>query len=414
MMKLAVVLLMGLTGVVRPQCVSNNDTLPLPPKPDLAHITPFAIDLFKELNPAGTTGNFFFSPYSVWNALLLAYFGSAARTRQQLEQVLRLNDKADTLATYRALNRLYRERGANTSDYVIDLANRVYVDQQFPLRPCVRDVLQEVETIDFGKAEEAAARINQLVNQTTRGKIPELVTPSVVSGVPMVLVNAAYFKGLWSNQFNVSKTVPEKFFFSPDKHTFVPMMKLLSSFKVGESKELGASVLEMPYKGEAASMFVLLPHTPDSTTGVDNTTTTPLDAMLGRLTSDTLRAAFAGLEKHEVDLQMPKFKLDQEITDELINALQRQGIKDLFTSAANLTTYDPSGQLRVSRGIHKAVVEVNEEGSEAAAATGIIVTFSLPPKPKKFTLNRPFVFLIHDNHTNNILFIGIYRKPQTD
>nr|CAA57964.1 putative serine proteinase inhibitor [Pacifastacus leniusculus]prf//2202195A serpin [Pacifastacus leniusculus] len=429
-MKLAVVLLVGLAGVVPPQCISHNDTLALPSSPDLAHITPFGVDLFKELNPTGTTSNFFFSPYSIWNSLVLAYFGSSGGTRQQLQKVLRLGDPAHTLATYRALSHLYAERQANTSDYVIDLANRVYVDEKFPLRECVKGVLfQEVQAIDFGQAEEAAARINQLVNETTRGKIPELVTARDVSGVPMVLVNAAYFKGLWSNAFEASETVPEKFFSSPDQHTFVPMMKLISAFKIGESEELGATVLEMPYKGKAASMFVLLPYTTVTTTRVDDTTanntttacnattgkaTTPLDAMLLRLTSDTLRTGLASREKQEVELQLPKFKLEQTIINELVDALQRQGIKDLFTSNADLTIYDPSGRLRVSKGIHKAVVEVNEEGSEAAAGTGLIVTFSLPPKPKKFVCNHPFVFLIQDNHTNNILFLGVYRKPQID
>ncbi|XP_069180259.1 serine protease inhibitor 88Ea-like [Procambarus clarkii] len=145
-------LVVTLVSVVRPQCISNNDKLVVTSQPDLAHITPFSLDLFKQLYPPTATGNFFFSPYSVWTALVLAYFGSAGKTRQQLQDTLRLRDPSTTLATYRALDRLYAERQANTTEYVIDLANKIYVDADFALRECVREVLlTEVQTTNFKK-----------------------------------------------------------------------------------------------------------------------------------------------------------------------------------------------------------------------------------------------------------------------
>nr|XP_053637931.1 leukocyte elastase inhibitor A-like [Cherax quadricarinatus]UGZ35787.2 putative serine proteinase inhibitor [Cherax quadricarinatus] len=450
----AMVVVVVMVCVVSPQCISHNDTLPPPSTPDLTHIAPFGVELFKLLYPAGATGNLFFSPYSIWNALVLAYLGSAGTTRKQLEAALRLNDPAGTLAEYRALDHLYEERQATTSDYVIDLANRVYIDQSFPLRQCVRKVLsKEVETLDFQQPGEAAASINQLVNQTTRGKIPELVSAGDVAGVPMVLVNAAYFKGLWLNSFEPSNTVLEKFYSSPDQEYSVPMMKFSGVFKAGDSVELEASVLEMPYKGEVVSMFVLLPHNTVSedaankgtktgndaarisggsavgggptigggtysnsgaTYNSDSATLTPLNAMIRRLSANTLLAAISNLRKQEVDLQFPKFKLEETLVDELPEALQREGIVDLFTPAANLSTFDPSGQLFVKKGIHKAVVEVNEEGSEAAAATALLVAFSFAPRPRQFKCNQPFVFFIYDKQTNNILFLGVYSKPRTN
>ncbi|XP_069159253.1 leukocyte elastase inhibitor [Procambarus clarkii] len=416
----AAVLVVTLVSVVRPQCISNNDKLVVTSPPDLAHITPFSLDLFKQLYPSTATGNFFFSPYSVWTALVLAYFGSAGRTRQQLQDTLRLRDPSTTLATYRALDRLYAERQANTTEYVIDLANKIYVDADFALRECVREVLPtEVQTTNFKKGDEAAATINNFVNKATRGKIPELVDGGVVQDKVMVLVNAAYFKGLWLAAFNTSATTKEKFFPTPGRHTLVDMMKQVDYFKIGDSSELGATVLEMPYKGKAASMLVLLPHnTPGGAPRKTSTplaapgnSATPLDAMLRRLSHDTLRHALANLRRQEVILKFPRFRLEQVITKDLIKALNTLGIQDLFTDAADLSNYHPTGNLLVTDSIHKAVIEVNEEGSEAAAATALVVSLTSLIPPRVFSCDRPFVFLIQDNDTSNILFLGVYRQP---
>ncbi|XP_069179991.1 leukocyte elastase inhibitor-like [Procambarus clarkii] len=402
----AAVLVVTLVSVVRPQCISNNDKLVVTSPPDLAHITPFSLDLFKQLYPPTATGNLFFSPYSVWTALVLAYFGSAGRTRQQLQDTLRLRDPSTTLATYRALDRLNAERQSNTSDYVIDLANKVYVKSGFPLRDCIRDVLKkEVENIDFSQAAKAAATINQFVNKTTRGKIPTVVTESDVATTLMALVNTVSFKGFWLSQFNLTQTTKQKFFTTPNQHSIVDMMTQLRKFRFGVSSELGATVLEMPYKGKAASMLVLLPdNTPG---GASGNSATPLDAMLRRLSHDNLRHALTNLEEETVRLYFPRFKLEQTITEELKAALEALGIEDLFSSRSDLTNYVRSTSLSVNTVIHKAVVEVNEEGSEAAAATLIIFKSG----PRVFRCDRPFVFFIRDNHTNTILFMGVYRKP---
>nr|XP_045585853.1 leukocyte elastase inhibitor-like [Procambarus clarkii] len=414
----AAVLVVTLVSVVRPQCISNNDKLVVTSPPDLAHITPFSLDLFKQLYPPTATGNFFFSPYSVWTALVLAYFGSAGRTRQQLQDTLRLRDPSTTLATYRALDRLTAERQSNTSDYVIDLANKVYVKNNIPLRDCIRDVLKkEVENIDFSQAAKAAATINQFVNKTTRGKIPTVVTERDLARTRMALVNAVYFKGFWLSQFNLTQTTKQKFFTTPSQHSLVDMMTQLQKFRFGVSSELGATVLEMPYKGKAASMLVLLPdNTPGGAPGRTSTplaapgnSATPLDAMLRRLSHDTLRHALTNLREEKVHLHFPRFKLEQTITEELKAALEALGIEDLFSNRSDLTNYVRGTNLSVDAVIHKAVVEVNEEGSEAAAAT--VLLLGRGPGPRVFRCDRPFVFFIRDNHTNTILFMGVYKKP---
>ncbi|KAK8739425.1 hypothetical protein OTU49_003631, partial [Cherax quadricarinatus] len=224
-LSLSAVFFMVLASVVSPQCISNNDRLSLPLTPDLEHITPFSLDLLKELYPPTATGNFFFSPYSIWNALVLAYFGSAGQTRQQLQDVLRLSDPSNTLATYKALDRLYEKRHANTSEYVIDIANKVYVNKNFNLRVCIRKVLsKEVQNVDFTKGNEAAGTINKFVSQKTRGKIPTVVSGRDVQSASMVLINAAYFKGLWKTAFKPKDTLKKEFYPVPDKTISVDMM----------------------------------------------------------------------------------------------------------------------------------------------------------------------------------------------
>nr|XP_053651165.1 leukocyte elastase inhibitor-like [Cherax quadricarinatus] len=414
---LSAVFLVALVSVASPQCISNNDKLSLPLTPDLEHIIPFSLDLLKEFNPPTTKGNFFFSPYSIWNALVLAYFGSAGQTRQQLQDVLRLSDPSNTLATYKALERLYEERQANTSEYVIDLANKIYVDDNLAIRDCIQEVLpKEVQKVDFRKANEAAATINNFVKETTRGKIPTLVSGGDVERAVMVLVNAAYFKGLWKSAFKPTDTLKKNFYPTPDKAILVDMMNQKDSFKIGDSNDLQARVLEMPYKGDAASMFVLLPFkNAKGITTSASTSATPLDTMLQRLNKDTFNAIVTNLRYEEVILNFPKFKLEHKITGELTETLQRLGIKDLFTSAANLSNYDPAGRLFVSKGIHKAVVEVTEEGTEAAAATALVAVQSSfvgqTKPPRLFTCDQPFLFVITDNVIKNILFMGIFRDP---
>nr|XP_053631770.1 leukocyte elastase inhibitor-like [Cherax quadricarinatus] len=410
-MSSSVVVLVALVSLASPQCISDNDKLSLPLTPDLEHITPFSLDLLKKFNPPTAKGNFFFSPYSIWNALVLAYFGSAGQTRQQLQNVLRLSGPSNTLATYKALERLYEERQLNTSEYVIDLANKIYVSKRLALRDCIRDVLpKEVENVDFTQAIQAAATINKFVNEKTRGKISNLVTPEDVKKVQMVLVNAAYFKGLWQKAFKPTNTLKEAFYPTPDKNIPVDMMRQTDKFKIGDSEELRATVLEMPYKGDAASMFVLLPFK-----AAKGSVETPLDTMLQRLNVDTFNAVVNKLRINEVIVRIPKFKLEHIITDELTEALEHLGIKDLFSNDADLSNYDPEGKLKVSKAIHKAIVEVSEEGTEAAAATAFIgvsiVSIQEPPRPRVFICDRPFVFVIVDNVTNNILFMGIFRQP---
>ncbi|XP_068212341.1 serine protease inhibitor 88Ea-like [Palaemon carinicauda] len=404
---LATIALLCAASSVRPQCFSEDDDLSIVPSNNLSSITDFGLDLFRTVFPYNSTNNFFFSPYSIWNALTLAYFGSGGNTQAELERVLRVDDKVQTLKNWRSLEFLYQMRQVNNSNYTFNLANKAYFDNNLSLRSCVKDILhKELELVDFSNPIQAAATINDFVSQTTKGRIPTLVGADDVVNAQMVLANAAFFKGTWLYQFKNSATQPGLFYSSPQDYSFVDMMRQKGNFNHGVSEELGAHILELPYTGEAVSMFILLPPFISGDNGFNR--------MVERLNGTTLQNAIEEMWRVQVEVILPKFKLEQAIGDELVQALSEMGVKDLFDAAkANLTTFDPVASLSVGKSIHKAFVEVSEEGTEAAAATALIsLRIARPAAPEKFECNHPFLFIIYDNFTKNVLFMGAYKNPK--
>lgn len=401
------VAVLSVAAFVRPQCFSEKDDLSIPASNDLSGITDFGLDLFKTIFPYNSTSNFFFSPYSIWNALILAYFGSGGNTQAELEHVLRVSDKVQTLKNWRTLEFLYQMRQANNSDYTFNLANRAYFDNSLSLRSCVGDILHnELQMLDFSLPTEAANTINNFVSETTKGRIQNLVGADDVTNAQMVLANAAFFKGTWLYQFKPSATQPGLFYSTPQDYTFVDMMRQKGNFRHGVSEELGAHILELPYTGEAVSMYVLLPPFISGQNG--------FNAMVERLNATTLQNAIDNTWRLQVEVVLPKFKLEQMVGDELMQALSVMGINDLFDQGnSNLTAFDPINPLSVGKSIHKAFVEVSEEGTEAAAATALIsLRIARPAGPEKFECNHPFLFVIYDNLTKNILFMGAYKNPK--
>ncbi|XP_069990385.1 leukocyte elastase inhibitor-like [Penaeus vannamei] len=380
------------------QCLSSSDTSPPPRLPILRRTTFFSLGLLRKALPP--SGNFLISPFSVWSALVLAYFGSRGKTKAELEQVLRLTNREDTLALFRALERRYDSQEAN-QNYTINSANRIYFDQSIPVRECVGKVLDDkVKLIDFNRPDAAAADINAFINAETRGKIPKLIEPSFVKDAKMVLTNAVYFKGFWKYPFNPQRTHKDNFFINPKAALQVDMMSQTGNFKYVDSEKLHAQVLEMPYKGDAVSMVVLLPRSGRAK---------EVDRLVRRLRPRRLVSVLKAMPSVPVRVKFPKIIVESALEDELISTLKNMGIRDLFSSAADLTDFTHVRGLMVTRAIHKALMEVDEEGAEAAAATVLVITKSSMTPKTTFTCNRPFVFYIKDNEANNILFMGVYR-----
>jgi len=343
----------------------------------------------------------------VWNALILAYLGSQGTTETQLARALYVPDKVSTLNNWRKLEFLYEMRGLNNSDYTFNLANRAYFDNSVQLKSCMESILfNEIEKLDFTDTIGSAETINGFVKNVTKDRIKELVSADDLQNAKMVLTNAAFFKGTWFSQFKPSATGKKLFYMTREEYTFVDMMVQKGNFRHGVSEEIGAHILELPYTGDAMSMFILLPPFISGAQG--------FNAMVQSLNSSTLRDAMDNMWRVQVQVELPKFKMEQMIGDRLMNGLSNMGISDLFdANLANLSGFSSDGGLAVGGSIHKAFVEVNEEGTEAAAATAFIsFRSSRPDSPATFACNHPFIFFIHDNLTKNILFIGAYKNPK--
>jgi len=255
-----------------------------------------------------------------------------------------------------------------------------------------------------GDSNAAAAVINKWVAEKTNDKIKEIVSEGDIDSLTrLILVNAIYFKGDWLTKFDINGTRDDDFHISANESVKVKMMNMKSKFFYGVSSELNAQAIELPYAGESLSMVILLP---------DRATT--LSQLEEKLTSDDL--AFVkekfSMSLQEVSLFLPRFSLDEQLG--LDKVLKDMGMRDLFSGgAADLSGIDGSKELYVSRVLHHAVVEVNEEGTEAAAATAVVFMLRSLGGPKEniFRANRPFLFFIQDKATKSILFLGRLVKP---
>ncbi|XP_042856002.1 leukocyte elastase inhibitor-like [Penaeus japonicus] len=406
------------------QCFTKEDRVTiLGANQELHEVVDFGLELYKELEFGPATSflaygrNLFFSPYSIWSALILAYFGSGGNTEAELQTALGVTHKIDTLTKLRALELTYDLRRYTGSNYTFNLANRIYVDNDSSVRDCIKNILfKECREVSFKNTVKAAKDINDFVAETTQGRIPRLLQESDLRDAKMVLVNAAFFKGTWSSRFLSEDTFLAPFrtgpFLSFEEGTGTPlqdgvmvsMMNQTGVFKHGESRDLRAQLLELPYQGGAMSMFLLLPEE-EGPTGFAKTAES--------LSSAALAKAMNSTKATVVNVQLPRFNMSVELMDELEPTLQNLGLRDMFDGDhANFTAFTSLPGLSVTKSVHKAFILVNEEGAEAAAATSLGINIRTRPKtPVKFVCDRPFIFFIYDNDTKNILFFGVLRNP---
>lgn len=380
----------------------------------------FAFRLYAQL-AADAENNLFFSPSSMSLALAMTFAGANGETAREMAEVLGFSLPAERL------HEAFRQLQAQTKTGGIDLrvANRLWGDSGYPFRD---DFLQTTEScyqaglerVDFRHATEASRQqINAWVEEQTSGKIAELIPSGVLDfRTRLVLTNAIYFLGSWENQFNAGATAEGPFYTAGREYRIVPMMRIKESFQYGEFNDL--QVLELPYSskmismdadepaggdraqnevlsaGSDFSMCILLPRQSD---GIDE-----LDRQLAASGPSKWKA----LRDVEVEVTLPKFRLETSARmDDILMAL---GMKLAFSEIAadfSKMTDDPIG-LFVSAVLHKAHVDVNEKGTEAAAASAVEMKLRGLPQDhsKMFHANHPFVFLIRDRGTGLVHFIG--------
>ncbi|KAK3863550.1 hypothetical protein Pcinc_030700 [Petrolisthes cinctipes] len=365
------------------------------------NVEKFGLNLFREVSQVVQKDgrSVFVSPYSIWSALVLAYLGSDGETKKQMETAMFLPSKTVAYMNWNSLKFVLEGNPHKTSDTVdLNMANWAYFNHSLNLNRCLYDSLFELQRIDFTNPRAAQATINKDVSDATRGLIPELL-PILPASTRFVIVNAIYFKGKWKVPFSPTETRKQQFLGLERGSSEIVdvMVQKAGFFKHGYSQSLDANIIELPYQDTNISMFVLLPA---------NHLTTQI--ILDNLNQQTFSEAYRSMTNKSIHLVFPRFGLSTTLTAELKDVLYNAGIQDLLNPwRGNLTAFTVDRtSLYVDEVIHKATVEVTEEGTVAAAATGIINTRFGGPPPIEFIVTRPFVFLITDKHTGITLFAG--------
>ncbi|XP_011839928.1 PREDICTED: leukocyte elastase inhibitor isoform X1 [Mandrillus leucophaeus] len=371
--------------------------------------TRFALDLFLALSEHNPAGNIFISPFSISSALAMVFLGTRGNTAAQLSKTFHFNTVEEIHSRFQSLNAEINKPGAS---YILKLANRLYGEKTYNFLPEFLASTQktygaDLASVDFQHAtEEARKTINQWVKAQTEGKIPELLASGTVDDMTkLVLVNAIYFKGNWQDKFMKEATTNAPFRLNKKDTKTVKMMYQKKKFAYGYIEDLKCRVLELPYQGKELSMVILLPDDiEDESTG--------LKKIEEQLTLEKLHewTKPENLDFIEVNVSLPRFKLEESYT--LNSDLARLGVQDLFDSSkADLSGMSGARDIFISKIVHKSFVEVNEEGTEAAAATAGVATFCMLMPEEYFTADHPFLFFIRHNSSRSVLFLGRFSSP---
>jgi len=364
----------------------------------------FAFSLFGEIaRQTSPDSNLFISPLSAAMALAMAYNGAAGATQAEMQQVLQLDGMTldDVDQSYRSLIGLLRGLDPQVA---FTIANSVWYDPN-PVYAPTPDYLAttrtyfdaRVESLDF-KSPSAAPTINAWVSDQTHGKIPTIVPDPIPPDAVAYLINAIYFKGSWTARFDKGLTRPGTFRLANGAAATVPMMTHGHSVRVRYARAEGVTVLDLPYGGEAFSMTIVLPQVAGG-----------IDSLVQGLTEERWRGWVAALDSGSLEVVMPKFTLTYGLT--MNDVLRALGMPSAFCDAPHpdFTRLNPSGALCISDVRHKTFVDVNEEGTEAAAATSVEISFTSLAAPLQ--VDRPFVFAIRERLSGAILFLGRVMNP---
>ncbi len=367
----------------------------------------FAFDLYQAIREKG--GNLFYSPYSISLALAMTYAGARNVTEQQMADTLRF--ALDQSKLHPAFNSLdlelaSRGKGAQGKDdegFRLNIVNEIWGQKDYEFRNEFLDVLAEnygagLRLLDFVNAPETSrVTINDWVSDQTEGRIEDLIPQGVIDALTrLVLTNAIYFNAAWLNPFNEDITVDGAFYLLDGGDVTVPMMMQSDSFGYAEGE--GYQAVELPYDGRELSMVILLPDTGQ------------FEEFEGSLNADLVDTVTNDLIYKEIALTMPKFEFESEFS--LADTLAAMGMPVAFTGAADFSGMTGNRDLFIAEVLHKAFVSVDEAGTEAAAATAVVMNLTAAPgEPFEVALDRPFIFLIRDIETGAILFVGRVVNP---
>ncbi len=366
----------------------------------------FAFDLYERLR--GQEGNLVYSPVSIWLAFAMTYGGARERTATQMEAVFGFDNGSHEVA--RKLLRGWKTQMSEEID--LKVVNRLFGQAGYgfeqPFLTLTADAYSaELVPVEFaGGPDRERERINAWVQSQTQDRIQDLLPEDSVTPLTrLILVSAVYFLGKWLYPFDASRTVPGPFLAASGESVEVPLMRQTAVLGYGEAEEL--QVLELPYRGGSLSMVILLPRRSDG-----------LGELECRLTQEGVGRWLAELRQREVRVVLPQWEF-RDVKFDLKSLLMEMGMVDAFSDhEANFTGMarpaDPREGLYVAKAFHSAFIKVNEQGTEAAAATAVVVAargMSVPPLPL-FCADHPFVFLIRDRQSETVLFLGRVADPR--
>jgi serpin B len=351
----------------------------------------------------------FYSPYSISLALAMTYAGARGETEEQMAEALHFTLPQDDLhPAFNALDQELAQRGEGAEGkdeegFRLNIANAIWGQVDYTFLEAFLDTLAVnygagLRVLDFaGAPEPSRVTINDWVSEETEGKIEDLIPQGAIDPLTrLVLTNAIYFNAAWANPFQEEATRDGAFTLLDGSQVTVPMMQQTESF--GYTRGDGYQAVELPYDEREMSMVILLPDRDK------------FEAFEDSLDSKRVQAVIADLKNEEVALTMPKFEFDSRFG--LSQALEAMGMPAAFSGGADFSGMTGNKDLFISDVVHKAFVSVDEEGTEAAAATAVIMKLSaVAEEPIPVTIDHPFVFLIRDIETGAILFVGRVADP---
>ncbi|UCB57994.1 MAG: serpin family protein [Thermoplasmatales archaeon] len=368
-------------------------------------INVFSFDLFKKLY-SSSEGNVFYSPYSVFTALAMTYEGSNSDTAVEMRDVLNIEQDNESFHNY--MKNLYILLNKN-AEYDISTANALWIKKNLNL---LKDYLSVIETYyggvanetDFSNPELAAGKINHWVENNTNGLIKDLIQSSHIDPLytALILTNAIYFKGVWKIQFDPVNTTDRSFEIDSDVFIDVETMSLVNTkdyFNYTETEDL--QLLELQYSGDDLSMIILLPKEKE------------LSEIIDSFDADQFKQLIESMNEEMVDIYLPKFKY--ETSYGLNEPLIELGMANAFSSYADFSKITGARDLQISDVLHKAYIDINEEGTEAAAATAVIMVLTSNGNGGSsrivFDADHPFLYIVQHKETGTILFIGSVTNP---
>ncbi len=343
--------------------------------------------------------NLFYSPWSISSAFSMVYEGARGETEDEIRDVFGFpRDYQELRKAYGYIHNMYN---TNRDGYNLSTANSLWIEENSSVLEEYRWVLlnyyfANAENVDFSDPEKTSEEINSWVEEHTNGKITDLIEPEIIRPVTeLILTNAIYFNGLWEEPFCENKTTDRIFYKYGGEEITVPFMKHGQGF-FNYTRADGFQILQKNYVGNDTSMLFMMPDSGD------------LRDMEEQITYQNLQRWRDGLKRTLLGaVEIPKFTMETDY--DLKEYLMELGMPSAFGGDANLSGIDGTESLFVSDAVHHAYVDVHEKGTEAAAATAVVGGYT--SAPPAFVANRPFLIIIQDNATGNILFMGRVNEP---